>query len=268
MISSQHSARRLLLGLVMAGSLGVSVLAVLGQAVAVTLRVDTNVIARGGTTTLHVDARIIPSLRSSSDRIFSWYVDVLNTNGAVAMANYAGLQKSASDRDPATSSTGVADESHRRGIYDTFLNRPGAGRDAAIELMSIPITGLVAGRTRFRVQAGTGEPTLTSDFYVAPSAGGDPYVGGDYANAFADLEVTSEFAPLRLFIEETRLGNGSARVTIRYAVKPGTNYFIESRPSWGIGSNWQTVPGGPFNSGIYIETNSLVSRFYRARLQP
>ena len=59
----------------------------LAQVVAVTLRLDTNVISVGGSTTLRVFAQVVPSVRANAERIFSWYVDVLNTNSPVATAN-------------------------------------------------------------------------------------------------------------------------------------------------------------------------------------
>src|SRR5437764_7853752 len=73
------------------------------QSVSVTLRLDTNQISVGAATTLHVFAQVVPSLRTNADRIFSWYVDVLNTNGTVASANYNAMIKAASDNDPQTS---------------------------------------------------------------------------------------------------------------------------------------------------------------------
>src|SRR4051794_24527436 len=78
----------------------------MAQAVVVTMRLDTNTISVGGSTTLRVFAQVAPNVRANAERIFSWYVDVLNTNGLVASANYGSMQKSASDNDPNLSSTG------------------------------------------------------------------------------------------------------------------------------------------------------------------
>src|SRR5215210_6328870 len=97
------------------------------QSVSVTLRLDTNTIAVGGTTTLRVFGQVVPTLRADADRIFSWYLDVLNTNGSIAQANYNAMQKAASDRHPQTSSTGFNSGANRHGIYDTFQDFAGAG---------------------------------------------------------------------------------------------------------------------------------------------
>src|SRR4051794_24460498 len=88
------------------------------QVVGVTLRLDTNVISVGGATTLRVFAQVIPSIRPNADQIFSWYVDVLNTNGSIASANYASMVKNASDNIPEISSSGFNDGANRRAIYD------------------------------------------------------------------------------------------------------------------------------------------------------
>src|SRR5689334_21623415 len=74
------------------------------QAVAVTMRLDTNMVTVGQGTTLHITAQVVPGLRPTSDRIFSWYVNVLNTNGDSVGANYSAMLKTASDNDPSLSS--------------------------------------------------------------------------------------------------------------------------------------------------------------------
>src|SRR6185503_18687357 len=56
------------------------------QAVAVTASLDTNVLVVGQSTTLRIFAQVLPAYRTNADRIFSWYVDLLNTNGAAAQA--------------------------------------------------------------------------------------------------------------------------------------------------------------------------------------
>ncbi len=239
------------------------------QAVAVALTLDTNVVSVGGTTILRVKGQILPAFRSSSDRIFSWYVDVLNTNGAAAGANYDAMQKTASDNDLSISSTGTANGANRRGIFDTFLNLPGAGRDTPVELMSIPVTGLAAGKTRFRVQAGSGVLNLSADFLVAPSGGGDPLVGGDYGGAFVDLTVTnSSVPPPALSITPTNPGGGHFQIILRYTVQPGFDYYVEYRDGLGNSTGWQIFPGGPHNSGVYVDTDPPTPRFYRLLVVP
>src|SRR5690349_3342691 len=93
-----------------------------GQAVVVTMRLDTNRIAAGASTTLHIYAQVAPAYRSSADQIFSWYLNVRNTNGSLAGANYGAMVKPSSDRDAQTSSTGTSVGADRNDIYDTFLN--------------------------------------------------------------------------------------------------------------------------------------------------
>src|SRR5262245_49071564 len=169
--------------------LWMAALPALGQAVAVTVRFDTNRIAVGGTTLLRVYGQVAPALQQDADRIFAWYLDVLNSNQLVAAANYSALLKPTSDNDPLISSTGANQGANRVGIYDTFLGLPGAGVNTAVELMRIPVRGLAAGRARFQVRAGTTVDGLSSDFLVAPLNDGTGWTGGDYSAAFADLDV-------------------------------------------------------------------------------
>ena len=160
------------------------------QPVLVTLKLDQSQIAVGGTATLHVLAQIAPAARAPADRIFSWYVDLLNLNGGIASADYGALQRPASDKEAQTSSTGHTEEANRLGIYDAFLNLPGAGRDAPVELFSIPLKAMAPGRATFHIRAGTGVSLLSADFLVAATGGGEPLVGGDYNAATIELEVT------------------------------------------------------------------------------
>jgi len=160
---------------------------VYGQAVVVTTRLDTNRIVVGGSTTLHVYAQVVPALRASADQIFSWYLDVLNTNGAVANANYDAMVKPSSDNDPEISSRGVTAGANRNDIYDTFLNLSNAGVAVPVELMSIPVTGTSEGHTRFQIRAGDALPL--NDFLVSLAGGTDIASGGDYSSAFSDLDV-------------------------------------------------------------------------------
>ncbi len=251
--------------LVLASLLGV-VASSLGQAVAVTMRLDTNSIAVGENTMLRVYAQIVPSLRPETDRIFSWYVDVLNTNGAVAQADYASLLKPASDNDdPPVSSTGFNDGANRRGIYDTFMDLPAAGRDAPVELLRIPVTGLAEGQTRFSVREGSGGPELT-DFLVAPTGGGEEFVGGDYNLADIDLEVIAVPCELELSIMPDPGSNGPLpQLILSFTPCPGYDHTVEYRDDLSPGSTWQALPGGPHNSGSISITGSLSQRFYRVR---
>jgi hypothetical protein len=232
------------------------------QAVAVTLRLDTNSVAVGETTLLHVYAQVVPNLRASSDRIFSWYVDVLNTNGTAAGAAYATLQKPASDKDPLTSSTGFTQGANRLGIYDTFLNLPGAGTSNAVELITVSVSGVAPGQTRFRVRAGSGVPELSSDFLVAPMGGGDPMIGGDYTAAFADLQVTGGQACAPALQIELLPGGTTALLT--FTPCPGRMHTIEFQEVSNL-AGWQPLPGGPHNSGSVTVSSGGAGRFFRLR---
>ena len=239
------------------------------QAVAVTMRLDTNLVTVGQGTTLHISAQVVPSLRATSDRIFSWYVNVLNTNGAAVGANYSAMLKTASDNDPSLSSKGTNSGANRFAIYDTFINdspvsKSGTGVSTPVELMSIPVTGLAAGKTRFLVQAGSGA-ALSADFQVAPTGGGAAYIGGDYSAAFADLSVTSSI-PCALNLTVIRLsGSGGPGGTFQLSFSPCPNYThtVQSRGALGDVTGWQALPGAPHNSGVVLVTNTGPSRFYR-----
>lgn len=253
----------ILLGAVMLGLILSVVNHATAQAVAVTVRLDTNSIPVGGSTTLRVFAQVVPGLRPTTDRIFSWYLDVLNTNGAAASGNYAAMLKSSSDNDPQISSTGLTQGANRRGIFDTFLNLPGAGVNAPVELMSIPVNGLAVGQTRFFVQAGTGAG-LSTDFLVAPIGGGDPYEGGSYVAAFADLQVTagSICAPV---LQIARLAGGTqARIT--FTPCAGRTHTLESLSAIDGVAAWQTVAGAPHNSGNVVVNLAGSLRIYRLRI--
>ena len=235
------------------------------QVVAVTLRLDTNIVSVGGGTTLRVFAQVIPSVRTNADRIFSWYVDVLNTNGPVATANYASMQKSASDNLSQISSNGFNDGVNRRGIYDTFMNLPGAGVSNAVELMAIPVTGSSAGQTRFQVRAGSGVPALSSDFLVAPIGGGAPLTGGDYSAANVNLTVVSVAAcPVTLQIAPLTGGGGPGQsLQLSFTPCPGFNHTIEYRDALQDAAGWRPLAGAPHNSGSATVINTNSQRFYR-----
>lgn len=231
------------------------------QAVTVTMSLDTNMIPVNGSTVLRVYAQVVPTLRESADRIFSWYVDVLNSNGLAAVARYDLMQKAASDNDPVFSSTGFSSGANRHGIYDTFLNLPNAGTSDRVELMAIPIRGADAGTTRFSVRAGTGVPSLSEDFIVAPKNGGDPWTGGDYNLARADLVV---FSPCgRLGIQRA----GGTSLLLRFTPCDEMDHTVEFSTSLQA-DQWQPLPGAPHNSGSMTVTNVLSRQFFRVRIDP
>ena len=231
------------------------------QPVSVTLTLDTNRLVAGQSTVIRVFAQITPENRPTTDRIFSWYVDVVNETPTVARADWLNLQKNTSDKDPRISSFGFGSEAIRSGIYDTFMNRPGAGRDEPVELLAVPIIATGSGTARFRVRHGTGVAHLSSDFIVAPLGGGDPLLGGDYSQASVELGVVGALAVSRAAVPE------GTRISINYAVLPGQNHFIEWRDSLNPLSPWSTAEGGPHNAGTFTETNALPTRFYRLRIE-
>jgi hypothetical protein len=239
------------------------------QVVDVTASLDTNAVPAGGSTTLRVFARVKPAQQASANRIFSWYVDVLNMNGTVAAANYGAMQKTASDKDPSTSSTGSQDGANRRAVYDTFLNLPGAGVNAPVELTAIPVNGVSAGQTRFRVQAGTGAG-LSSDFLVAPAGGGVPLTGGSYSQAEASLTViTGPAIPnVRVSLSATNAAGGARGVTLNFPTTAGFNYTAQFRDQLTGGTGWQSLPGAPHNSGSAFQLSTTGTKFYRVLIAP
>jgi len=235
------------------------------QVVDVTALLDSTNLPVGGSTTLRVFARVVPAQQTNANRVFSWYVDLLNTNGNVAAANYGAMQKTASDNTSQTSSTGVADGANRRGIYDTFLNLPGAGVSNRVELISVPVTGSVAGTTRFRVQAGTGVD-LSSDFLVFMNSG-PALTGGAYSAAEAVLTVTAGLPQGPLSISVTNAGGGARGVTVTFPPPSGVNVTVQFRDQL-LGSLWQPVAGAPHNSGSAFDLTTSSNRFYRVIFAP
>ena len=241
------------------------------QVVGVTAQLDTNTITVGQGTTLRIYGQVLPAYVANAEQIFSWYVDVLNTNGTAAAANYAALLKPASDKDPLVSSNGFTSGADRLAVFDTFLNLPGAGTNSPVELLRIPVTGLAAGQTRFGVRAGSGAPSLSQDFIVAPLDGGAPMTGGDYSAAFANLTVLNASAPAAvtcLTLTHTNLGGGLRKITLNFCPVAGYDHYIDFRDQARGGTGWQPAAGGPYNSGVYIEINNLPTRFYRVRAVP
>jgi hypothetical protein len=243
----------------------ISVARAVGQAVLVTARLDTNRISVGAATTLHIYAQVAAAYRADADRIFSWYLDIRNTNGAAANANYDAMAKAASDRDPRTSSRGTTVGSDRKNIYDTFQNLPGAGVTAPVELMSIPVTGVAAGHTRFQVQAANG--LALNDFLVA-MAGSSVVTGGDYSIASADLDVVESTCPILLQIAPVGIAGPGQRLALTFTPCPGFNHTVEYRAALDDASGWHPLAGAPHNSGNVIATNSGPTQFFRVAASP
>lgn len=155
-------------------------------AVRVTLSAESTLLKVGESTVLHAFAQVAPDQRAASDQIFSWYVDLLNSDGAVAAVIPGSVLRLRSDGDPATSSSGTVQGPNLRGIYDTFLNLPAAGRDAPVELFSVVFRAVGPGKSTIRVAAGTGAD-LGADFEVVPLDFVDPLLGGDYSAAVVEI---------------------------------------------------------------------------------
>lgn len=239
------------------------------EPVRVTAILDTNQIALGQTTFLHVFAEIAPEAKAGTSQIFSWYTDLTNDTPLLATADYGALRRPSSDNDAQTSSSGITEGANRLGIFDTFLNRGGAGRDAPVELFSVPITAVAEGRATFRVAPGSGVSDLSADFIVAPEGGGDPLTGADYTDAFASLQISgSRLNPVSLKIAAARLTGAQTSVTISFPVQSLADFYVESTDSINQTPIWKVLPGAPHNSGTVRETNSLPYRFYRLRLVP
>ena len=89
-----------------------------GQAVDVTVQLDATTLSPGQSTTLRVFAAVKPALAAQSDRIFSWYIDVVPNSSLAATARYSELTMATSDNIPAFSSSGSSYGSSRRGIHN------------------------------------------------------------------------------------------------------------------------------------------------------
>jgi hypothetical protein len=237
------------------------------QSVLVTMKVDQLQILTGAITTLHVYGQISPNVQAQADRIFSWHLDLLNLNGSIARPDYSALKRPASDNDPSTSSSGSTVGTDQIGIYDTFLKLAAAGKNAPVELFSVPIKGLVSGHATFRVRAGTGSTLLSSDFLVARSDAGDPFSGGDYLSATIDLEIVEPAATScqpTLAVKFLSSAPAQRSVVISFDLCPGANHVVEFTPA--IGPAWQPLPGAPHNSGSVTNQLSGAAQFYRVRI--
>lgn len=254
-------------------ALGVAVLLngvqpVRAQAVRVSVSLQTNVILVGSTTLLQVSAQVLPAYRADADRIFSWYVDLHNSNAVVAAIMPAQLQKPASDNDPLISSFGFLDGSRLRGIYDTFMNLPAAGKNEPVVLLDVPIRGLTGGQVTFAVRPGSGVSGLAADFIVAPLGGGEPWLGGDYSTATVTLTVVNPQVHARVdSIHVVSLTGGLNRVELRFPPPTGYQAQVEYCDLISPARQWKTLPGGPFTGGLAVDPAAPRTRFYRMRFE-
>jgi hypothetical protein len=237
----------------------------MAQSVIVTVRLDRDSIGVGETTTLRVYGQVAPALRAASERIFSYYLDLLQAGGAAAIER-TGLLRPVSDKDPRTSSSGQPDGPNHVGIFDTLLNTPGAGRDAPVELFNVPVRGAELGTVTFSIRPGTTVPALAADFLVAPAEGGAPFLGGNYSAASATLNVGGSGAAPRVSIAVSPVPNGPGHhASLTFSAAPGVDHFVEYRDHLETGA-WQVLPGAPHNSGTVTDESSAPQRFYRIRI--
>ena len=237
-----------------------------GQAVVVTASLETNRVAVGGVTTLHVYARIAPAVRDASAGIFSWHVDLLAGANAVARLDFNNLKRPLSDNEVQTSSGGFDDGVNRRGIRDTFLNLTGAGQDGEVELFSVPVHAEAPGSLSFAVQAGTGIDGLESDFVVLPNPAGPLLLGGDYSLAQVQLEVMPVAGAVKAGITHTPLPGGRGElITVRFQIAARIDYVVERSAALEDPGGWKPLPGAPHNLGFADDTNNVPQRFYRIR---
>lgn len=169
------------------------------NAVDVTVTATPPTLAPGGMVKVKVFAQIEASFEPQSDRIVTWYVDVLNSNGSVAVADYANTLIMPASDDPmgtgTTASTGTNSGANRVGIYNTFIddennpNAAGAGDGSPIKLLEFDVNVPVEGTATFSVRAGTTVTNLSDDFLVLPAAPGPPFKGGNYGAASATITV-------------------------------------------------------------------------------
>jgi hypothetical protein len=236
-----------------------------GQPAVVTALLETNRIEVGGSTRLHVYARVSDEQRTRALQIFSWNVDVLVSSNSVVRIDAGQLQRPRSDRDPQLSSTGTLDESGLRGVHDTFLSLTNAGMAQPVELFSVPIVALAPGQATLFLQPGTGSVQTGGDVIVALlDETGPPLVGADYSGAIARLAVLRPLESVTAGIAQTLLPGGRGRlITISFPVASENDYSVEYRST--LNSLWQSLPGAPHNAGFADDTNAAPQRFYRVR---
>ncbi|MSU63750.1 MAG: hypothetical protein EXS31_15340 [Pedosphaera sp.] len=238
-------------------------------AVNVSVALSTNRLFAGETAMLQVSAQVAPEYQSVSDQLFSWNIDLMNTSGAVAGIQMAGLQKPGSDHDVLTSGNGTAEESNLRGIFDTFLQTPGAGKDRPILLLSVPVVGKNPGRALLYVQAGSAAAGLMEDFLVATLDDGASLGGGDYSLARVELEVVAPVPPVTDVRSTLSFLTSQDRshLALRYPTMAGKRYFVEFAEQLDPPVVWLPALDAPDNSGAVLITNVGGQRYYRIQIR-
>jgi hypothetical protein len=80
------------------------------------------------------------------------------------------------------------------------------------------------------------------------------------------IEFVVPTLEMSLTIDKAPPVNGEPKhVTVRFAVEPGNDYFVEFRDGLGSEVSWQTLPGAPHNSGSVVDFTAAQQRFYRVR---
>lgn len=214
------------------------------QVVNVTMTLDESALMVGEETVLRVWAQVKPEYQAQADRIFSWWIDIVNTNGSVAALVGDQLTMIASDNEPAHSSSGTMDGAHIRGIHNTFMDLAGAGVGAPVELLAVPLRAEAAGVVTVGATGGT-VGNLAFDFIVAPlDVQGDMMTGGDYSAAGVTLTVFSP-EPASLRIERE-----SGGMQLAFDVLEGYYYEVHFADSLLGSPRWRPVAGAPHQTGI------------------
>lgn len=152
------------------------------NAVQVTMSADNKRIKVGERTTIRAFAEIKPEFKPSTEQIFAWYVDLLNSTPAALVIEPGTIAVPNGDQDAALSSRGTAEGPNLRAIYDTFIGAQGAGKEGPIELFSIQVRAVAVGSSTFSVAKGTTATSLEADF-ITSTGTPTPILGGAYENA-------------------------------------------------------------------------------------
>lgn len=228
-------------------------------AVNVTITADDPVLIPGQTTTVRVFAQVDALIEPDAEGIFSWYIDVLNSDGTVAVADYDNLTMSSSDNFPETSGSGTTDGAHRRGINNTFfLSNPEAGKGSPVELLAVQLTASQLGVTTLSVAAGTTVPSSAGDFLVEPIVTGPLLTGGNYTAASVVVKVVPVSEAIQLGISR----DAGGVVELDFTPIDGFDHTVMFSDDMSPGS-WLPLPGD-HNSGVATDlTVGVPRRFYR-----
>lgn len=228
----------------------------IGQnAVNVSIEADDAHLFVGDTTTVRVFGQIDSSIESQSSQIFSWYIDILNEGGAVT--GYSNLEIAASDNTSETSGDGIEEGAHLKGIHDTFLFHPEAGKGERVLLVQFDVAALAVGSATVRVGPGSTGRNL-NDFLVSRTGEGS-FTGGNYTDAAIEITVGDPVITLELSVVKNA-------VNLNFNTIPGFDHTIQSSSAL-HGADWSDLAGGPHNSGTAVDDlTGTMTRFYRVVL--